>query len=737
MEKFTVEMIELYLEDKLDSGERAKMDEAMLLNSELNEELMLQKVLVQKIKDQTLRSLINDAHFRHLNSEDSSFLSGGKWILGIIFSVIVVAGLILFLFTMNENKDLNNKEVVGISNKENIISSISEGTLETANKNFPEVPFMIYKFFAEKGAIIKDRRSGAVIKVPANILTRKDGTIVRGEVILKYREFRTWADFALSGIPMTYKEQKFDSEGMFEIYALQNGDTLGIMNNAEISMEYVMTKDGEGIGFYKLDENSKEWEFIHPIKSDISDEADTVTSSMVEYINVSYKDPFMRSLGYQKVAIGGKILPVKPRKDFNTQFADKNYKQIAGVDTNTSNRIVVEEINKQVKKKESKLVYFFKRIFLSGGAITIPINTNEAPKVDTSLSIVVKNKRYAIYENGRNVVMEELTSLKGTQFVYDGDDVFGRLTNLTFYDVRLTRDTIDLNRFYLELKTDGEILEYQLRLSKPDFTSFEEYDKQQKIRIRTYDKRITLKEKEYQELLTLSNERSRLIDSLSYYGNESIFRMARLIMTEDELNMSQGEWFASLDTNRALRKRIDSHLDSIKAYGDNADQYINKLARERKLDLFRSGLNRVINQGVNELVIPGQYIDPLVCNLKIKGFGVYNCDQVYRIKNPILIKGKYVTEDKAEISNFKGLSLIDPNVNAAFSFDPKLFQCSSTGDNMILLFTRDKKIYFFDRSKWKTKQVKRGGLYTFEMTDITDRVRTSEDLQRILEGNLL
>lgn len=96
MEKFTVEMIELYLEDKLDSGERAKMNEAMLLNSELNEELMLQKVLVQKIKDHALRSLINDAHFRHLNSEDSSFLSGGKWILGIIFSVIVVAGLILF-----------------------------------------------------------------------------------------------------------------------------------------------------------------------------------------------------------------------------------------------------------------------------------------------------------------------------------------------------------------------------------------------------------------------------------------------------------------------------------------------------------------------------------------------------------------------------------------------------------------------------------------------------------------
>lgn len=737
MEKFTVEMIDLYLEDKLDSSERKKMEEAMVLNPELKEEMMLQKVFVQKIKDQALKSLIYDAHLRHINSGNSgsNFLSGGKWMLGIILSVIVVAGLIFYLFTEKENKEVNDEKIVHISNKENMVTPIIEGVQEPIDENLPEVPFMVYKFFADKGAIIKDRRSGAVIRIPANILINKDGGLVKGEVTLKYREFRTQADIALSGIPMTYKDHNFNSAGMFEIYAFQNGDTLDIKNNRDISIDFVMTKNESGIGFYELNEERKQWEFIHPIRNEIATEADSATSEQMAMGELSNIDPFIRSLGYQKAAVEGKAiipeLPERPKKNFNTLFVDKNYKQIAGIDTNVSNRIVIEEIKKA--KKESGFVSFFKRIFLTGGALTIPINADKAPKVDTSLSIVVKKKRYTIYENGRNIVMAELASLKGTQFIYNGSDDFAQLTKQPIYDARLTRDTTALNQFYLELKTDGKILKYSLQLSKPDFTSFTEYEKQHKLRILTYDSRIKLKEREYQDLIKLRDERAKLLDSVSFYGNENIFRMARLIMTEDELNMSQREWFASLDTNKSLRKRIDSHLDSIKAYGDNADVYIDKLANERKINIDR---NR-INQNLFDQTDPGHYFNPLVCNLKIRGFGVYNCDQVYRIKNLIVIKGMYVTEGGIQIMNLKAISLIDPRVNAAFSFDPKLFECSSTGDNMLLLFTKNNKIYFLDRTKWKAKQVKKGGTYTFEMSDITSIVKTSEDLQRILEENLL
>jgi hypothetical protein len=679
-----------------------------------------------------------------------------KWILGIVLLVSTICGLYFFIFNAkndNAKKDKNGSQIT--DNKSNVTPPIVTGTVEKTNSELPEVPFMVYTFIAEEGATIKDLRSGAMITIPANILINKNGALITGPVILKYREFRNQADIALSNIPMVYKGQNFNSAGMFEILALQKEDTLGIKNNGNISIDFVMTKNDPGIGFYALNDASKQWQFIRSL--DKGNEKEGEKFAFIEdgfgftngtgNVNIkrSLKDAFVRSLGYQKLAIERENiipeLPSKPKGDFTTLFEDEKYKQIAGSDTNASNHIEIKEIDKQFKKaeKESGFTAFFKRMFLTGGTLTIPINSDKAPKVDTSLSIAVKDRRYTIYENGQDIVMTELASLKGSQFIYDGDNVFDNLTKVTFYDVRLTRDTTVLNRFYLELKTDGEIVTFQLRLSKPDFTSFTEYKKQQRMRMLTYDNRVKLKEKEYQDLIQLRQERTKLLDSVSLYGNENIFRMARLIMTEDELKMSQEEWFASLDTSKSLRKRIDAHLDSIAEYGDNADQYIDKLAKERKQNIRKNELNQERDQQLlaQANMDAGHYFNPLVCNLKIKGFGVYNCDQVYAIQNPITVRAAYITEDSMRISELRAISLIDPKVNAAFSFSATLFTCSSSGDNMVLLFTTDNKIYFFDKAKWKAKQIKKGGAYTFVMKDITSLVKSSADLQRILEKNLL
>lgn len=47
--------------------------------------------------------------------------------------------------------------------------------------------------------------SGAVLKIPANAVTFKDGSTVKGDYEISYREFRNQADIIFSGIPMTYK----------------------------------------------------------------------------------------------------------------------------------------------------------------------------------------------------------------------------------------------------------------------------------------------------------------------------------------------------------------------------------------------------------------------------------------------------------------------------------------------------------------------------------------------------
>ncbi|WP_018342668.1 anti-sigma factor family protein [Cytophaga aurantiaca] len=747
MEKFTTEWIEQYLEGKLSVSERLEMEEAMAQNPELKEEVMLQQALVNKIEDQALRALAKDAHLRYMKGNSGSGISSnGKWIFGITVFVITLATLLFFVSKTNTGVEASKEtksDTTEFADTDTTQIPAVTGVIEKTNSDFPEVPFMVYTFFAEKGAEIKDPRSGTVIKVSANSLVHADGSIVKGKVVLKYREFRNQADIALSGIPMTYKEYNFNSAGMFEIYALQDGDTLGIKNQSAVAIDFVMTKNEAGIGFYQLDQQKQEWEFIEALnnRQEVVDGFNAVSRIREAWpqktptFQGDLKDAFVRSLGYQEAVIEGKTsipeVPEKPKGDFNKLFEDETYKQIAGSDTSSSsNRIVVEEIKKEFKKKESGFAAFFKRIRLSGGSIVIPLNEN--PKVDTSLSIVVKDRRYTIIENGKNIVMTELQSLKGSQFIYNGNADFDALAKKTVYDLRLTRDTTVLNRFVLELKTDEGLLNYQLRLESPDFTSFEEYDKQQRLRMLTYDNRIKLKEKEYQNLVQLRNERKDLMDSVSFYGNESIFRMARLIMTEDELKMTQEEWFASLDTNKTLKARIDATLDSIEAYGDDANVYMNKLANERKKNL------------ANKDLFEQTYVDStyyhlnLLMNLKIKDFGIYNCDQVYRIQAPIRIKAKYVKEDNTDLLDIVEMSLIDPKVNAAFNlYTPTSFTCSASGDNMVLVFTKN-KIYFFDKEKWKAEQIKKGGVwYIFKMTDITAQVKTSKDLQKILEADPL
>ncbi|HSY62395.1 MAG TPA: hypothetical protein VK796_10985 [Cytophaga sp.] len=747
MEKFTTEMIEQYLEGKLDLSERLQMEEAMEQNAELKEEVLLQQMLVQKIEEQALRTLIQDTHSRYIKGRTGS---GFNWIIGALLVIIIVAGLIFFLFNTKNEKESDSKNAVQITNTENAAATLPvvEGALENIKQGLPEVPFMVYTFLAEQGATIKDPGSGARINVPANILINKDGKHITGRVTLKYREFRTQADIALSGIPMVYNGHNFNSAGMFEICALQDGDTLSIQKDKAISIDFVMTKNEAGTGFYALREANKQWEFIRSLDMGKEEKKSSVPIDVFNFqtgkVLVSLKDQFLRSLGYQKAVMEGRkrdsAIPSKPKKDFNTLFNNENYKQIAGSDTNTSNRIFVKEIEKEVKSanNESGVAAFFKRIFLTSGTLVIPLH-KKAPAVDTCLSIVVKNKRYVIYENGNNIVMKELASLKGTQFVYDGKNVFADLTKQTFYDVSLTRDTTVENKFTLKLKAEGKFLTYILRLSKLDFTAYEAYEEEKRLRVHAYDDYLKLKEKEYQDAIKRSEARAKLMDSLGFYGKENIFRMARLIMTEDELSMSEDQWIASLDTNRSLRNRINAHLDSIDAYGDNADQYIEKLAKERKQNIEDLKSNQRADQQFiqrNTDTDAGHYFNQLVRNLQIRGFGVYNCDQVYRIQAPILVRGRYTTGNSID-GKLRAISLIDPKVNAAFSFDPDLFTCSASGDNMILLFTTDDKIYFFDKAKWKAKQIKRQGTYTFEMIDITALVKSSADLQRIIEGSLL
>jgi hypothetical protein len=129
---------------------------------------------------------------------------------------------------------------------------------------------------------------------------------------------------------------------------------------------------------------------------------------------------------------------------------------------------------------------------------------------------------------------------------------------------------------------------------------------------------------------------------------------------------------------------------------------------------------------------PGHTYPDIVKGLNIGTFGVYNCDQIYRLKKRVNIRASYTDENGKAITDGHVLSLIDLNYNGAFSFQPAFFTCSATGDNILLLFTRSKKLYLLEKGAFGKAHITADGPHIFRMKDVTEKFRSASDLSAYL-----
>lgn len=129
---------------------------------------------------------------------------------------------------------------------------------------------------------------------------------------------------------------------------------------------------------------------------------------------------------------------------------------------------------------------------------------------------------------------------------------------------------------------------------------------------------------------------------------------------------------------------------------------------------------------------PDNSYPTLVGGLRSEKFGVYNCDQIYRVANKIIISPKYQDlSTKKTIKNNGVLCLIDKDVNASFSFSPQQITCNSKGNNVFLLFTNEGEVFVFQNDRNNEQNLK-AKAPTFLMENITAKIKTSDDLKKYL-----
>lgn len=136
------------------------------------------------------------------------------------------------------------------------------------------VKFQTFKLNAAEGGEFA-AASGAVLRIPPDAFEDANGAPVSGEVRFGFREFRDAAEILASGLPMAYDSagttHLFQSAGMFETRARQQGRELRLRAGKAVELAYPPTRRGDGFNFYVLDKDGQNWRFERSASGQLRD----------------------------------------------------------------------------------------------------------------------------------------------------------------------------------------------------------------------------------------------------------------------------------------------------------------------------------------------------------------------------------------------------------------------------------------------------------------------------------
>ena len=309
--------IEQYLEGTLTPEQQAAFEQRLQENPALQQEVEEQAQLTKRLSRAALVLLINDAHhqFNHTGGGNASWINN-IW-LNVFIGALIVAGTITGIyFGVNANDaqaqntgqiesnaapaivytpDVETDEALpsllpaflkgtpGVpspncnsamtaTNKTApvVVAPVEDAALELVEYPGLNIPFNEHLMRAEDGAELTDQRSGTIITIPANALMYADGSDAKGIITIKYREYRDQADIAISNIPMTYKqvdeEYNFNSAGMLEVRAYQNGQEVFMKPEHHIHLQFELTDTIPDLNFYALNDTTQQWEFLETVE---------------------------------------------------------------------------------------------------------------------------------------------------------------------------------------------------------------------------------------------------------------------------------------------------------------------------------------------------------------------------------------------------------------------------------------------------------------------------------------
>lgn len=231
--------------------------------------------------------------------------------------------------------------------------------------------------------------------------------------------------------------------------------------------------------------------------------------------------------------------------------------------------------------------------------------------------------------------------------------------------------------------------------------------------------------------LALDYEVNKRAKDLDWYHLDE--KEEKWAATSEVVDLPKRDAYTEEFDSIAYKAAIIAHNEKFKnlGLGDGVERENEKISVQTTLIPKRmKKLEKEERPDPNKYIVKHYKNPRLVEDLRLNSFGVYNCGQRYTIKNQIAVSADYTDLEQMVIDNAHTLSIIDINYNAAYSFKPEQFICNAKANNVLLLWSKDGKLYsFVKRAAIKMNT----GDYSFQMEDLSDKIKNTSDLKRYLK----
>jgi hypothetical protein len=138
-----------------------------------------------------------------------------------------------------------------------------------------DIPYQSQNVDAKVGGKV-ELTSGTVISVPEDAFVNASGEPVKGEVVIKAREFHNTADLVASGIPMKFQDETgvydFQTAGMIDIRGEVEGAPVFIAEAKKLEVKMASFAEEKDYNLYFLDPVSKKWQEIGQPQNAVNEE---------------------------------------------------------------------------------------------------------------------------------------------------------------------------------------------------------------------------------------------------------------------------------------------------------------------------------------------------------------------------------------------------------------------------------------------------------------------------------